>query len=116
MKSIESIEVGDIFAENYGCNANFGVEINKMLTLSTCHITEETANRLSKDPDDNNLGLCVYPKAGYGYYIAVTDDITEENLPDDLKRVIRFAAFMDCQTLCLDCDGSVCDFLPTYDW
>ena len=57
MKNIESIEVGDIFAENYGCNANFEVEINKMLTLSTCHITEETANRLSKDPDDNNLGL-----------------------------------------------------------
>lgn len=97
--------------------SNFGIETSKMLTLSTSHITEETANRLSKDPNDNNLGLCVYLKAGYGYYITVDDHaITEESLPDDLKRVIRFAAFMDCQTLCLDCDGSVCDFLPTYDW
>ena len=93
------------------------LEIGKMLTLSTAHITSKTADRLDKDPDDNNLGICVYPKSDYGWYISITETLANtDDLPKDLACVMKFALFMGCETLCLDCDGEVCNFLPTYEW
>ena len=93
------------------------LEITKMLTLSTAHITKETAKRLTRDPDDNNLGICVYPKCEYGWYITINEQLMNtEGLPEDLSKVMKFAASMDCQTLCLDCDGEICEDLPIFDW
>lgn len=98
-----------------------GIEIAKTLTLSTCHISEDTAESLSNDPDDNNLGLCVYEKAEYGWYITIDNDTlntieTNDTFPEDLKRIITLADSLGCRTVCLDCDGPECDFLPKYDW
>lgn len=41
----------------------------RMLEISTAHIKPETSTRLKNDPIDNNLGLCVYEKGDYGFYI-----------------------------------------------
>lgn len=93
------------------------LEITKMMTISTAHITEETANRLNRDPNDNNLGICVYPKSEYGWYIPIDKElINVKGLPEDLVKVMKFAASMDCQTLCLDCDANICEELPIFDW
>lgn len=98
------------------------LDIQKVLTLSTAHIKESTANRLDRDPDDNNLGLCVYQKADYGYFIyldAITPELMaqySESIPRDLYDCIGLALSVGCNILCLDCDGEELPFLPTYDW
>ena len=38
------------------------------------------------------------------------------DLPKDLYKAIQFASDVGCQTLCLDCDGTVVGFLDKYDW
>lgn len=98
------------------------MEITKMLTLSTAHITEKTAKRLERDPDDNNLGLCVYMKANYGFFIYITTDTKNKlpehynDLPEDLFKCITLAHELNCSVLCLDCDGEETSILNTYEW
>ena len=95
------------------------MEITKMLTLSTAHITEETANKLDRDPNDNNLGLCIYNKGTFGWYIylnSIKDIETHHKLPDDLFKCILLAQSLNCEVLCFDCDGPEEQFLPTYEW
>lgn len=93
------------------------LEISKMLTLSTAHITQKTSERLEKDPDDNNLGLCVYPTT-YGWFIMINEQTIKntEHLPKELANLIKFANDLGCSALCLDCDGTKVDYLETFDW
>lgn len=95
------------------------MEITKMLTLSTAHITEDTANKLDRDPNDNNLGLCVYPKSDYGWFIyvnVISYKTSNHGLPEDLYNCLIFAHELGCDILCFDCDGPIEPFLPTYEW
>lgn len=99
---------------------NFGPEITRLMTLSISHIRPETASKLDADAEDNRLGICIH-KFNYGYYIVVDQQTVElaeqkDALPEDLKRIVLFAATMGCATVCLDCDGLECQFLPTYTW
>ena len=106
-------------------------EITKMLTLSTCHIKEETKDLLeteahgNKNPEMPN----VYEKGEYGYFIHVPDDFvaSEGNesgdnsdrypgIPDDLYAVMLYAYEKGCCWLCLDRDGPEEDGLEMYDW
>lgn len=96
------------------------IEFEKLLTLSTAHICKETADKLDADPETNCLGLCVYSKANYGWFIY---DIAQlpynkefEELPEDLANVIRFAHDLGVNILCLDCDGEELPYLKTYTW
>lgn len=91
-------------------------EINRMITLSTAHIKESTADYLN---DETREDLIVYPKLDFGWFICVDTDCIDEELeriPEDLAAVIRFAKENDCQWVCLDCDGPIVDDLPQYDW
>ena len=91
-----------------------------MLTISTEHIKNSTAKLLDEDPETNCLGLCVYPKSDFGWYITVDDFAvkmaSEEELPEDLSNLIMFAHDLNCETLCLDCEGETLSYLKTYDW
>jgi hypothetical protein len=93
-------------------------EIAKMLTLSTAHISEETANKLNVKIiyGMNYIPLPIYNKDGYGWFIFVSEDYNELNLPDDLKKCLDLATENECEWLCLDCDGLIVPNLPTYDW
>lgn len=93
------------------------LDISKMLTLSTAHISEKTSKRLTKDPDDNNLGLCVYPTE-YGWFIMINEQTVKdtEHLPKELANLIKFANDLGCKVLHLDCDGETVDYLETFDW
>lgn len=92
-------------------------EITKMLTISTEHITPETAEKLNKEPDANNMSLCVYEKAEFGWFIHIPEDMDDcEQVPDDLRRCIEFADEQGCEWLCIDCDGETVDELPLHEW
>lgn len=91
--------------------------ITKMVTISTAHISEKTAHLLEVEAKENNLGICVYNKADFGWYITIDDEIKRNtDLPKDLYKAVQFASDVGCQTLCLDCDGPVVEFLDKYDW
>lgn len=94
------------------------MDITKCLTISTAHITEETSKKLQLDPCTNILGLSVYEKGEYGWWIYVGDDLSilPKDLPLDLMACICEAFTNNCQWLCLDCDAEELDELPTYEW
>ena len=84
-------------------------EIHRMLTISTGHITKETASLL----DIAEMETVAYRKDDYGWF--VTDwDLDDDTLPDDLRVCVEYAEKNECDWLCLDCDGPVADGLPVY--
>ena len=92
------------------------MEISKMLTISTGHVSKETAELLDYD---NINGIVVYQKDEYGWFILASsynDYDLEEDLPKDLVVVLEFALSHGCEWLCLDCDGEVLDDLEVFDW
>lgn len=92
------------------------MEISKMLTISTAHITMETARELNIESNTNNMQLSVYKKSDYGWFIYVNDDLDNRTIPDDLLKCLEFAKDLGCEWLCLDCDGEVLEYLYTYEW
>lgn len=89
-------------------------EINKMLTIGTAHISEETAKRLN---NNDIVGLAVYLKDVYGWIIYDTIETEdEEGVPEDLMRLLWYMRSLDCAVLCLDGDGPEIPFLPKYEW
>lgn len=104
-------------------NAAYGYkpETCSMLTLSTGHVSEATAEMLEREGDLNAMGVSVYPKdAGggekFGWYVYLPCDCTQAAIPDDLKRCLSKARALGCSVLCLDCDGPEDPELETYDW
>lgn len=94
------------------------MDITKCLTISSAHISGDTARQLSIEPDTNILGLSVYEKGEYGWWVYVGNELENitDDLPDDLMRCICEAFAWDCQWLCIDCDGEEVPGLPIYDW
>lgn len=91
------------------------MEIARILTLSTAHITSETADLL--DNAENHIDLTIYPKGEYGWFIYISDDIEKVfNVPVDLKKCLVFANHHKCKWLCLDRDGNTTIALPMYIW
>lgn len=94
------------------------LQISKMLTVSSAHIKEETAQFLNDETRDE---LIVYPKLVYGWFILAnpgTEDFEAEltRIPEELANLIRFAKENGCDWLCLDCDGDKVEGLPIFDW
>lgn len=92
------------------------MEITKMLTISTAHITEETARLLELEPDNDNMQLIVYNKADFGWFIYVNEYLENRDIPDDLRKCLELAKENDCKWLCLECDTDVVDGLDEYEW
>lgn len=104
-------------------NAAYGYrpETCSVLTLSTGHVSERTAEALEQESGLNAMGISVYPKdAGggekFGWYVYLPRGCTHASIPDDLKRCLAKAQAMGCRILCLDCDGPEDPELETYDW
>lgn len=96
------------------------LETCEMLTLSTAHISEKTAEMLRMEPETNAMGLSVYAKTGgsndyYGWFIYLVN-VKNENVPSDLADCIKLAQDNHCGILCMDCDGPVVLGLETFDW
>lgn len=95
---------------------NTKLDIAKILTLSTAHIKPETATMLDNEPNTDDLGLSVYNKAGYGWFIYIDSVIDDafDHLPQDLTACIAFAKKQECEWLCLDADGEEIEELNIY--
>ena len=101
-------------------------EICAMVTISTAHITEVTANVLHgithRHPAYSKEAMAwptAYEKGGYGYFLFIPDDLydREDTMPDDLFACCCYAAARECTWLVLDRDGPIMrNDLPTYEW
>lgn len=100
--------------------------IEKMLVLSTGHITEETANILNEAAEDyppfcdlewrptfardESWVFYVRPLASNG----VPDEA--EDTPPELSRIYALAREQGCEWVMLDCDGERLEALPWHEW
>ena len=101
------------------------MEITKMLTLSTAHISKETAMLLVESNDKIEFSLSTYQKNwrnfNYGWFIHVPEELKEYpeayfDVPNDLMKCLLFAKDLECELLCLDEDGEILDYLEKFDW
>jgi hypothetical protein len=95
------------------------MDIAKILTLSTAHVTSETCNEYL--PFGNPL--TAYPKGEYGWFIFAGEPDAyhherkvEGDVPADLMAALDLARQQGCDWLCLDRDGDETEELPTFDW
>lgn len=88
--------------------------IVNMLEASTSNLTESTVEWL------NNETLVVYPKATYGFFLAVPSEEDGEGFdhewPEDLKTLVQFARDRRCEWVMIDRDVEPLRELPTYEW
>ena len=88
-----------------------GLEIDRMLTLSTAHVTKGTAALL----DAGKVDLASY-KTEYGWFIHLPDFLSEYDIPSDLKACAKFAKKHGCIWLHFDRDADTVDELSKYGW
>lgn len=86
-------------------------EIERLLVLSTTHITEHTCNTCLRAQNDSTP---VYEKGGYGWFVYV--DAWFPDTPEDLNRTMTFAREKGCEWVMFDSDGPTIEQLPSYDW
>lgn len=105
-------------------------EISKILTVSTGHIAQGTLELLEQEPEANNMGLSVYQKGEFGYFIYLPDphDASANRtspggrtqfgfdgaVPDDLQKILQYCQDLGCSVLCFDCDAERIPYLPWY--
>lgn len=98
------------------------MEITRMLTISTTHISKETADLLAGNYPMNlvpvwEMSVGIYDKEEYGWYIYSTvGERIHPSMPEDLAACLRLAHYHQCGVLCLDDDGEIVEGLPVYDW
>ena len=88
------------------------MEIYRMMVVSTCHISGDTRKLM----DAEAVGVVVYPKDKYGWFVVVSEwrDYIED-IPYDLRRCLAYAEEHACEWLCLDCDGPVIPTLQRFE-
>lgn len=112
----------------------------KLLDLSTAHIQERTCNgwfheQQVKEQSETIEGptgvvfsyippVVFYEKGEYGWFVHVSTDWgfsspeepLHQDVPEDLKRVLEYAARAGADWIMFDRDGEHNDELPVYDW
>lgn len=98
---------------------NQKLEIDKMLTISSRHVSADTKDLLDQAVDDNEEDPMppVYEKQGYGWFVACDPDNEEtwDNYPADLVQCMKLARNNGCFWLCLDADGPRVETLEFFD-
>ncbi len=93
------------------------MEITKMLTVSTAHISYATAKKLSDKGYRKQMDIAVFEKSIYGWLVHCDPTLEgREGITDDLWRCMELANKNGCEWLCLDSDAQIIDDLPVYDW
>jgi len=91
------------------------LEIRSFLTISTAHVSEQTATLLDNTPEKD------WPVSGglfstYGWFMYAHDEDCSGDIPSDLMAVFTFARSHGCNYVLFDCDADAVDNLPTYEW
>ncbi len=96
--------------------------ITSNFDCSTTHITKKDDERIKASVDSNEIDIIAYPYAE-GYFIFVSED--EEGQERTMRAVGYSNAFINlvtrarkngCKYLQLDCDGTIYEQFPTFDW
>ena len=90
-----------------------GLEISRILTISTEHISPQTARLM--DTDAIHAGVYSVGESGY-LILTVGWENYDDAMPEDLKACVKFAAGHGCDWLCLDGDAETVEGLPVYEW
>lgn len=102
-------------------NNNEGLDITRVLNLSTAHITKNTAETLCRCALNNDyIPLCtVLEKGEYGWYVYINDSEEPDQIPDELSDIrdcVIFALKHDITCICFDRDADTVVGLPVHDW
>jgi hypothetical protein len=103
------------------------MSVEKMMCLSTGHITEETAKAFAtledlSPPPAWLQRLIVYLHGEYGWLLCIGGDavdhidLVNDGVPEELYGVMKHAHAHDCEWLLLDQDADLIDELPHFDW
>ncbi len=92
------------------------LEISKMITLSTAHISPDTLDKL--DNGSSAVPPC-YKKDEFGYFVLSNKDVLSdyednEYFPKDLKQCVEFARVHDCDWIMFDGDAGEVEELDVY--
>lgn len=97
--------------------------IYNMLDLSTYHLSVHTYELLREGTDEQVKSLIFYEKKDpelkglfehLGFIVHINEDMDNNDLPEDLKKCIRFAASKGCDWINFDPEGEVEDTLQVY--
>lgn len=94
----------------------FHSQTEKMLAISTSHVTSETAKRLS---EDTIYGVTVFEKGKYGWWVHTTtmdDPLHPNEVPTELAEAIKLAVSFGCDWIMFDRDAPVIEELPHWEW
>jgi hypothetical protein len=90
------------------------MSIEKMMCLSTAHITPDIAKQLDHMGYDDTI---IYPHGEHGWLFVVPEEIAERGaLPKELADCLDHAVRNGCHWLLIDQDAEIIDGLSTYDW
>lgn len=85
-------------------------QIEKLLLLSTGHLTEKTTRNALAAPTDS------WPCSGgpipYGWFVYAHDENVGDQIPADLWRCMVFARGLGCEYVKFDCDVEPIPELP----
>lgn len=87
--------------------------IEKMLELSTCHVSKETSDKMAAGTIDWPMDSVDY---GWLVYCNVHDPEDLLRLPPELAEAIRLGSSHGCKLLKFDCDALIIDVLPQFNW
>jgi hypothetical protein len=91
--------------------------IFEVLDISTCHLTNDDADRLTLNDSEKTLGLPAYTLDEYGWlvYIGETGD-NWGNMSPEFKEIMKQASELGCDYIRFDRDGREYDDLPKFEW
>lgn len=91
-------------------------ELYQCIALSTAHIKPSTCDYLEDSSIDHPFSVMTREE---GYFIKLHELVKEnldENTPDELAHLVKFALDLDCRLIELDRDAKVYDELNIYEW
>lgn len=96
------------------------LEIDKILTVSSSHISRESYEWLTDQCEKPTCNIMVaYEKDEYGFILYICKhfhlEAEKSDIPDDIYKLIKLAIEHDCTYLCLDVDGQPVPGIMTYE-
>ena len=95
------------------------MEIERILVLSTAHISESTADEMNAaTASTTRFPVNVYGKSDFGWFIFVPSSLEypDNRVPEDLQAVLRYARENDCEWIMFDRDADIDGNLQVFDW
>lgn len=96
------------------CDMSEPLEISRILTVSTSHITEYAYERLLSE----DCLLTAYQKGSCGLFVYLPEKLDGffQTVLSSVTAVMALAKVNECNMVCFDSDGPIVSRLPVYEW